>query len=73
MCVNSALQVAGSIVESLQIVDNMIRGETLAQQNSSQQSSSLLEHLKNDRDVDATTVTTADEKGFDGFLFAIRL
>jgi predicted O-methyltransferase YrrM len=32
----------------------------------------LLKALKGDRDVDATTIGTAGEKGYDGFLFAVR-
>ncbi|KAI0082708.1 O-methyltransferase family 3 protein [Panus rudis PR-1116 ss-1] len=30
----------------------------------------LLRHLKEDKDVDATTIATAGEKGYDGFLYA---
>ena len=33
----------------------------------------LLEHLKTDTNVDATTIGTVGEKGYDGFLYAIRL
>ncbi|KAH9914535.1 O-methyltransferase family 3 protein [Amylocystis lapponica] len=33
----------------------------------------LLEHLKTDPEVDATTISTVGEKGWDGFLYAIRL
>lgn len=31
----------------------------------------LLEHLKEDREVDATTIATVGEKAYDGFLYAI--
>ncbi|KAF8520231.1 O-methyltransferase family 3 protein [Hysterangium stoloniferum] len=33
----------------------------------------LLEYLKDDRTVDATTISTVGEKGYDGFIYAIRL
>ncbi|KAJ3771120.1 O-methyltransferase family 3 protein [Lentinula raphanica] len=32
----------------------------------------LLMHLKEDREVEATTIATVGERGFDGFLFAVR-
>lgn len=32
----------------------------------------LLNGLKGDTDVDATTIATVDEKGYDGFIYAIR-
>ena len=31
----------------------------------------LLEHLKDDRDVEATTIATVGEKSYDGFLYAV--
>jgi hypothetical protein len=33
----------------------------------------LLEYLKEDADLDATTIHTVGEKGFDGFTYAIKL
>ncbi|CCL99130.1 uncharacterized protein FIBRA_01144 [Fibroporia radiculosa] len=33
----------------------------------------FLEHLKTDKDVDATTIATVGEKGWDGFTYIIRL
>lgn len=33
----------------------------------------LLEHIKTDTNVDATTIGTVGEKGWDGFLYAVRL
>ena len=33
----------------------------------------MLEHLKTDKNVDATTIATVGEKGWDGFCYAIRL
>ncbi|KAG6816085.1 hypothetical protein H0H87_008747 [Tephrocybe sp. NHM501043] len=32
----------------------------------------LLQVIKNDNEVDATTIATVGEKGYDGFLYAIR-
>ncbi|KDR74016.1 hypothetical protein GALMADRAFT_71333 [Galerina marginata CBS 339.88] len=32
----------------------------------------LLEGIKNDKDVEATTIATVGEKGYDGFLYALR-
>jgi hypothetical protein len=33
----------------------------------------LLKALKDDREVDATTIGTVGEKGYDGFLYSVRL
>ncbi|OCH95543.1 O-methyltransferase family 3 protein [Obba rivulosa] len=33
----------------------------------------LLRYLKDDKEVDATTISTVGEKGYDGFLYAVRL
>ena len=33
----------------------------------------LLEHLKNDKNVDTTAISTVGEKGWDGFTYAVRL
>jgi len=33
----------------------------------------LLDYLKDDRTVDATTISTVGEKGYDGFIYALRL
>ena len=32
----------------------------------------LLRALKDDKDVEATTIGTVGEKGYDGFLYAVR-
>lgn len=32
----------------------------------------LLKAMQGDQDVDATTIATVGEKGYDGFLYAIR-
>lgn len=32
----------------------------------------LLKALKGDQDVDATTIATTGEKGYDGFLYAVK-
>ena len=32
----------------------------------------LLKAMKDDPDVDATTVATVGERGFDGFIYAVR-
>lgn len=33
----------------------------------------LLEYVKGDEEVDATTIATLDSKGWDGFMYAIRV
>ena len=33
----------------------------------------LLEYIKDDPTVEATTIATVGEKGYDGFLYAVRL
>lgn len=32
----------------------------------------LLKAMKGDQDIDATTIATTGEKGYDGFLYAVR-
>jgi hypothetical protein len=32
----------------------------------------LLEYLKEDADIDATTIATVGEKGYDGFTYCLR-
>lgn len=32
----------------------------------------LLRHIKDDEEVEATTIHTVGEKGFDGFLYAVK-
>ncbi|KAK7693600.1 hypothetical protein QCA50_003169 [Cerrena zonata] len=57
------------------IVDNVVREGRVADPNDTSESSvgirKLLEHLKNDREVDATTIATVGEKAYDGFLYAV--
>ena len=33
----------------------------------------LLKHMKEDKEVEATTIPTVGEKGYDGFMYAIKL
>ena len=33
----------------------------------------LLHHIKGDKEVEATTIGTVNEKGYDGFLYAVKL
>ena len=33
----------------------------------------LLGYMKDDKEVDATTIGTAGEKGYDGFTYAVKL
>jgi len=58
------------------IVDNVGRGGRLADENNSDAMldgvRELLRHIKDDTDVEATTIHTVGEKGFDGFVYAIR-
>ncbi|KAL6308969.1 O-methyltransferase family 3 protein [Sparassis latifolia] len=59
------------------IVDNVVRGGSVAdpstKDNNSEGVRKLLNYLKTDVEVDATTIATVGEKGYDGFLYAIRL
>ncbi|KAF9820219.1 hypothetical protein IEO21_01652 [Rhodonia placenta] len=59
------------------IVDNVVRHGRVADPAQNDASSigtrKLLEHLKTDKDVDATTISTVGEKGWDGFTYIIRL
>ena len=63
---------------STQIVDNVVRYGRVADPSITDDKNvegvrALLRHLKNDREVDATTVATVGEKGNDGFLYAVKL
>ncbi|CAL1704839.1 unnamed protein product [Somion occarium] len=57
------------------VVDNVVREGRVADPTCNHESSEgvrkLLRHLKDDRDVDATTIATVGEKGYDGFLYAL--
>ncbi|OBZ75310.1 O-methyltransferase MdmC [Grifola frondosa] len=59
------------------IVDNVVRDGRVAIPTESDDNVEgvrrLLEHLKTDKEVDATTIGTVGEKGYDGFLYAVRL
>ncbi len=60
-----------------QIVDNVVRQGRVADPEYNDESvegvRKLLEHIKTDTNVDATTIGTVGEKGWDGFLYAVRL
>ncbi|KAI0664888.1 O-methyltransferase family 3 protein [Cubamyces menziesii] len=59
------------------IVDNVVRNGTVANPDIDDENvrgvRRLLEHIKNDKEVDATTIGTVSEKGYDGFLYALYL
>ncbi|KAH7911889.1 O-methyltransferase [Hygrophoropsis aurantiaca] len=59
------------------IVDNVVRGGQVADPAVNEERvegvRSLLRELKNDSEVDATTIGTVGEKGYDGFLYAVKL
>ncbi|UJR32749.1 hypothetical protein I4U23_020208 [Adineta vaga] len=58
------------------IVDNVVRNGCVADLSQSDPSIEgvrrLLEYIQNDSTVEATTIGTVGEKGYDGFLFAIN-
>ncbi|KAF8839847.1 O-methyltransferase family 3 protein [Paxillus ammoniavirescens] len=59
------------------IVDNVVRGGSVADPSQTDISiegvRKLLGALKEDREVDATTIATVGEKGYDGFIYAVKL
>ncbi|KAI6038400.1 O-methyltransferase-domain-containing protein [Pisolithus marmoratus] len=61
------------------IVDNVVRRGEVADDNFSRSCSkcqgvrALLRMLKEDKEVEATTIATADAKDYDGFLYAVKL
>ncbi len=61
----------------MQIVDNVIRNGTVANPDIDDENvrgvRNLLAHIKEDKEVDATTIGTVSEKGYDGFLYALYL
>ncbi|KAF9467221.1 O-methyltransferase family 3 protein [Collybia nuda] len=58
------------------IVDNVVRYGRVADPSYSDDSvegvRTLLDGLKDDQEIDATTIGTTGEKGYDGFLYAVR-
>ncbi|KAI9064354.1 O-methyltransferase family 3 protein [Trametes sanguinea] len=59
------------------IVDNVVRNGTVANPDIDDENvrgvRNLLQHIKNDKEVDATTIGTVSEKGYDGFLYSLYL
>ena len=59
----------------MKIVDNVIRYGQVGDPDYSDENvegiRTLLRTLKEDKDVEATTISTVGGKGFDGFLFAL--
>lgn len=59
------------------IVDNVVRNGKVAIPDVSDSSIEgvrrLLEYIKGDHEVEATTIATVGEKGYDGFLYAVKL
>jgi predicted O-methyltransferase YrrM len=60
-----------------QIVDNVVRNGRVSDPDFSDDNiegvRALLKALKEDTEVDATTIGTVGEKGYDGFIYARRL
>ncbi|EIM88286.1 O-methyltransferase family 3 protein [Stereum hirsutum FP-91666 SS1] len=59
------------------IVDNVVRNGTVSIPTNVEEPNlgvrKLLAYLKEDKEVEATTVGTAGQKGYDGFLYALKL
>lgn len=64
------------ILLALQIVDNVVRYGRVADPEYSDANvegvRKLLQAIKGDKDVEATTIGTVGEKGYDGFIYAVR-
>ena len=60
-----------------QVVDNVVRWGRVSDPNEHDHNiegvRTLLKHIQGDKEVDATTLATVGEKGFDGLLYAIKL
>jgi len=58
-------------------VDNVVRNGVVSNLDYTDEKTEgvrrLLHSLKDDREVDATTIATVGAKGFDGFLYAIKV
>ncbi|KIJ17028.1 hypothetical protein PAXINDRAFT_154458 [Paxillus involutus ATCC 200175] len=67
----------GRDIPSILIVDNVVRGGSVADPSQTDLSvegvRNLLEALKEDRETDATNIATVGEKGYDGFICAVKL
>ncbi|KAG8924022.1 hypothetical protein FRC01_012024 [Tulasnella sp. 417] len=59
------------------IVDNVVRNGKVADPEEKDSRVEgvrrLLEHIKGDNEVEGTTIATVGEKGYDGFLYAVKL
>lgn len=60
------------------IVDNVVRNAKVAKpdefkDNDSEGVRRLLEYIKTNTNVEATTIATVGEKGYDGFIYALKL
>jgi len=59
------------------IVDNVVRYGRVSDPQYSDMNvegvRSLLKHISNDKEVEATTLATVDSKGYDGLLYAVKL
>lgn len=75
----ATVSLGSSHVVASQIVDNVIRQGRVSSYPEDTDDVSvlgtrkLLQHLKTDKDVDATTIATVGEKAWDGFTYAIKL
>lgn len=60
-----------------QIVDNVVRNGRVSDPAETDENSEgvreLLKYIQSDKEVDATTIGMAGEKGYDGMLFAYKL
>ncbi len=58
-------------------MDNVVRQGRVADPDNTDSSTlgvrELLEHLKDSKNIEATTIATVGEKGWDGFIYAVRL
>lgn len=59
------------------IVDNVVRGGQVANPEYSDPAvegvRTFIDYMKTDNEVEATTIATVGEKGYDGFLYAYKL
>lgn len=68
--------IAFLICNEIQIVDNVVRAGLVANPEYTDEGTEgvrkLLRAIEGDKEVEATTIATVGEKGYDGFIYAIK-
>jgi len=73
---SSWILMSWSLINDHQIVDNVVRYGRVSDPSNTEPATEgvrqLLRFLKDDKEVEATTIATVGVRGFDGFIYAVR-